>query len=390
MNKTIISGALALLAFQWAAAISIVSGPYLQNVTETSCDILWRTDHPSTAWVELAPDDSTHFYQEERPRTYATDLGRAVVGTFHRVTLKGLTPGTSYRYRIFSEEVLRQDPYHVDYGGIAAAKVHRAKLPVFTTLSQAKPDLDFLVINDIHGRTDALTDLLSGVRPGETDFVFYNGDMVSFMDNEEGLFGGFIDTSVGQFASCIPFMMSRGNHETRGALAKDYMRYFPTPTGKPYYSFRSGPCYFIVLDAGEDKPDSDIEYSRTSFFDDYRRDEAEWLRETVESEECRQAPFRIVIMHVPLAEAKWHGPVHARSLFLPILNEAGIDLMLCGHRHSYHYHPKGTDGAAFPVLVNSNNEAVRVKAGADGIDLEVTDRSGSTLRRFHYDPTRRR
>ena len=62
------------MAFQWSAAIEIVSGPYLQNLTDTSCDILWRTDLPSTAWVELAPDDGSHFYQQERPATYATDL----------------------------------------------------------------------------------------------------------------------------------------------------------------------------------------------------------------------------------------------------------------------------------------------------------------------------
>ena len=92
-------------------------------LTETSCDILWRTDKPSTAWVELAPDDGTHFYYKERPRTYATDLGRALVGTMHRVTLKGLKPGTAYRYRVFSREVVDQQPYHVVYGDKAATDV---------------------------------------------------------------------------------------------------------------------------------------------------------------------------------------------------------------------------------------------------------------------------
>ena len=384
MNKILTIAAVLMLS-QQASAIEIVSGPYIQNMTETSCDIFWRTDKPSTAWVELAPDDGTHFYYTERPRTYDTDLGRAVVGTFHKVSLKGLKPSTSYRYRIYSEEVVRQEPYHVDYGGIAASNVYSAEPPAFTTPSADKESIEFLVLNDIHEKNDVLTDLLADVKSDNTDFVLFNGDMVNFMDSEDQLFNGFIDTSVKCFASEIPFVMARGNHETRGAIAKDYMRYFPTPTGKPYYSFRSGPCYFIILDAGEDKPDSDIEYSGTSFFDDYRRDQAQWLSETIESDDFKNSPFRIVVMHVPMAGGEWHGQINAKERFLPILNNAGIDLMLCGHMHAYDYYEKGNDGANFPVLQNSNDESVRIKVDKNTLDMRVINRKGEVTHKFRYD-----
>lgn len=383
MNKILTIAAVLMLS-QQASAIEIVSGPYIQNMTETSCDIFWRTDKPSTAWVELAPDDGTHFYYTERPRTYATDLGRAVVDTFHKVTLKDLKPGTSYRYRIYSEEVLRQEPYHVDYGGVAASNVYSAVPPTFTTPSAGKETTEFLVLNDIHEHNDVLSDLLADINSNNTDFVLYNGDMVNFMDNEDTLFKGFIDTSVKCFASEIPFVMARGNHETRGAIAHKYMRYFPTPTGKPYYSFSSGPCFFIVLDAGEDKPDSDIEYSGTSFFDDYRKDEAQWLSETLESEACKQSPFKILVMHVPMAGGEWHGQINANERFLPILNKGGIDLMLCGHMHAYDYFEKGNDGANFPVLQNSNEESVRIKADSSTLDVKVLNRKGEITHKFNY------
>ena len=384
MMKKALSVIAFTMLFQWASAIKILSGPYIQNVTETSCDIFWRTDKPSTAWVELAPDDGTHFYFKERPRTYATDLGRAVVGTLHHVTLKDLTPGTPYRYRIYSQEVLRQQPYHVDYGEMAASDVFRSVPPKFTTLSPGKDTVEFLVLNDIHSRNDLLEDLLGNVGKDNTDFVLYNGDMVNFMDNEEDLFSGFIDTSAKRFAAEKPFVMARGNHETRGTIAKDFMRYFPSTTGKPYYSFRYGPCFFIVLDAGEDKPDSDIEYSGTSFFDDYRKEEARWLDETLQSDACREAPFKMVIMHVPLSNATWHGEVHARECFLPLLNQAGIDLMLCGHIHSYAYYPKGHQGADFPVLQNSNEESVRIKVDKTALDMQVLNRKGESLHKFRF------
>ena len=78
-------------------AIEIVSGPYLQNVTDCEATVVWRTDKDALAWVETAPDDSLNFYAEERPRHYETDMGRAVVGKLHKVRLKGLESGKTYR-----------------------------------------------------------------------------------------------------------------------------------------------------------------------------------------------------------------------------------------------------------------------------------------------------
>src|SRR5690625_5315672 len=68
------------------------------------------------------------------------------------------------------------------------------------------------------------------------------------------------------------------------------MDYFPTPSGKPYFTFRQGPVFFLFLDGGEDKPDSDIEYGGLSYFDEYREEQAEWLQQVVESEEFKSAP----------------------------------------------------------------------------------------------------
>lgn len=366
----------AILSLTPAWAIKIISGPYLQNVGEDQVTIMWRTDTDATAWVEIAPDDKLNFYAEQRPRYYSTDLGRAVIGKVHKVTVGGLKPGTTYRYRIFSEEVLDQKAKHIRYGETASTNVFRKAPLTFRTRNSDSSTLDFVMVNDIHGDNELLTDLTAGVAKGKTDFVLFNGDMVSYMNTEDQVFEGFINTASKLFASETPFYMARGNHETRGFTAKEYMRYFPTPTGRPYYSFRSGPVYFIVLDGGEDKPDNDIEYSRTSFFDDYRREEADWLRGVTQSEEFRNAPFRIVVIHVPPVNSTWHGPLHTKELFLPILNEAGIDLMLCGHLHRHFYNEADTSGANFPILINSNTEAATFHVDNDTLTFTVTDRQG--------------
>ena len=90
-------------------------------------------------------------------------------------------------------------------------------------------------------------------------------------------------------------------------------------------------------------------------------------------------------MHVPMAGGEWHGQINAKERFLPILNNAGIDLMLCGHMHAYDYYEKGNDGANFPVLQNSNDESVRIKVDKNTLDMRVINRKGEVTHKFRYD-----
>ena len=99
----------------------IVTGPYLQAVTDTEVTVVWTTSKPAVSWVELAPDDSTHFYNEARPRYYNLSLGKKLIGTIHRVRLQQLEPGKKYRYRIYSQEVIEEQASDVLYGKTIAS-----------------------------------------------------------------------------------------------------------------------------------------------------------------------------------------------------------------------------------------------------------------------------
>ena len=59
------------------------------------------------------------------------------------------------------------------------------------------------------------------------------------------------------------------------------MQYFPLKDGKIYRSFNVGDVAFILLGCGEDKPDSDIEYSNLADFD-ARIEQAQWLKQIVQ------------------------------------------------------------------------------------------------------------
>lgn len=361
-------------------AIKIMYGPYLQMVGETEASVVWVTDKKALSWVEVAPDDGMNFYAEERPQFFETLFGRKVLGTVHKVKLSGLKKGTTYRYRIFSKDVLDEQNYHITYGPVASSDVYSKAPLTFKTLDSGKEQVQFVMVNDIHGDNDLLNGLLKDVKKGETDFVMFNGDMVSHMDSEEQVFEGFVNSSVENWASETPFYFVRGNHESRGQFAKEFINYFPTSSGKPYYTFQQGPIFFIVLDGGEDKPDNDIEYLGTAAFDLYRQEQAQWLQQITESEAFKKAPFKVVAIHVPPTKSTWHGPLHTKKLFIPILNQAGIDLMLCGHLHEHFYLESGEKGCQFPLLINSNTDAVKVKADNKSLKLDVVDSNRNTIK----------
>ena len=357
-------------------------GPWVVGVTETEMTVVWTSTDRCMGWVEVAPDDGTSFYAEERPRYDEDFMGRHVVSAVHHVRITGLKPGTSYRYRIYQQGVDDSGHNPVPSGYISASNVYSQKPYAIRTMDAEKEDCTFTMVNDIHGRDSMMLALTKGLKEQKPDFVVFNGDMVSFMGSVEDIETGFMTRATETFATDVPLVYVRGNHETRGPGFSEYLNLFPTPTNTPYFTFRQGPVAFVVLDSGEDKPDSDIEYGGTAAYDAYREKMAEWLKEAVKSEEFRSAPVKIALLHIPFDKGVgWYGNNELKRLLLPTLNEAGIDVMLCGHTHSYSYRDVGSVDNNFPILVNSNNDKVNVRATKSQIDMEVVDATGKVLHR---------
>ncbi|MBN8859974.1 MAG: metallophosphoesterase [Sphingobacteriales bacterium] len=353
-------------------------GPYLQHLGETEVTFVWTTNKEAVAWVELAPDDSTNFYNTERKKYFSASHGLKNVDTIHVVHIGHLQPGTKYRYRIFSQEVLSHKGIEVRYGEVAATRVFMRTPPSFRTNDHQKKDISFLMVNDIHERNEMLKTLLKGADWTNTDLVLFDGDMVNSSRNEEQMFASYLDTAVQLFASQTPMYYARGNHETRGEFADAFAKYFPGPNGKLYYMFRQGPVCFIMLDSGEDKPDSDIEYGGITAFDVYRDEQAAWLKEAIHSKMFTEAPFKIAVAHIPPFRG-WHGEEEIANKFVPLLNEGGIDVMLCAHLHRFvRKDPKPGD-YNFPVIVNSNHSVLKAKADNATLKITIVDANGSTL-----------
>lgn len=356
--------------------IKISHGPYLQAMTDSGVSIVWTTNKPATGWVELAPDDSSNFYQKERPKYFCTSNGLKNVGTVHQVHLKNLVPNTRYRYRVYSQEVLKHEFVYVHYGNVAATVVYRKRPLTFTTPGKPGP-FEFAVVNDIHERNNVLKQLLGQADLPNAGFIVFNGDMINASMSEEQVFGGFMDTATALFASETPMYYARGNHETRGPFASAFAKYFPGIGGRLYYMFTKGNACFIVLDGGEDKPDSDIEYSGITDMDNYRTEQAKWLADIVKTDAFKRAKYKIVICHIPPTDG-WHGNQEITKKWVPVLNEAGVHLFIAAHEHR-HRIQKPSEAIKFPVIVNSNNNIIKASISEKEARFRIFDTTGKLV-----------
>src|SRR5690606_36563417 len=146
------------------------------------------TNKKGISWVELARDDKTDFFQESRPRFFSEFYGFKVIDSVHLVKLKNLKPNTTDRYRIYSQEELRHQAYHITYGRSVASNISNEAPLTFTTNNPQKQEISFLMLNDIHGNNELMDSLLMENRWDKTDLVLFNGDMTTDLRSEKKMF----------------------------------------------------------------------------------------------------------------------------------------------------------------------------------------------------------
>ena len=371
---------------QSAEAYTINHGPYLQGLTYDGVIVCFTTSHNGFSKVELREKGTD---QVRECRTSKHGLLEAN-NTHNVIEINGLKPATEYEYRIVSKRVTRFDPYHVRFGEQVESEWY-----AFRTFDPVATEFSFVVANDIHDKADKLSTLLDVQPLAEAEMVFYNGDIMSYYSREGQPFKSFIDVSVEKFARHKPFAVVRGNHETRGPLARTYDEFIHnTRDGKYYGLYYFGDTAVVMLDCGEDKDDQHPVYAGLVDFDNYRLEQAEWLRGVVASKAFRKAKHRIVIMHIPpvterMAEVEynaakvrdlltWPGQVHLGKVILPILNDANIDVMLSGHLHQHMIFPVQSGVVEFPIVVNDNVSSMFVRVNAAGVNVKIVNTEGQT------------
>lgn len=315
--------------------------PYLQNPANNGMTIMWETSIPTYSWVEYGTDTTL------LSRARLLIDGQAEFNeSIHKIRLEGLIPGQTYYYRVCSQEILQYKAYSKKFGHTAKSEFHSFTMPATDTDS-----FTAVIFNDLHQRSAVFQALLKQVKQIDYDFVIFNGDCIDDPINHAQATRFVKELTEGVGGNLIPTLFMRGNHEIRNAYSVGLRKHMDYVGGKTYGVFNWGDTRIVMLDCGEDKPDSTPVYYDLNDFTQLRQDQAGFLKEELKSKEFKKADKRILIHHIPLYGCDnlcW-------DLWEPLLRKAPFHVSINAHTHKFAYHPKGTLKNNYPVVIGGGN-----------------------------------
>lgn len=375
------------------------AGPYLQELGPNGVTVVFENTQPTFAWVEVRAKGMVlgqKFYQDVKGQhqVYNTIAAPSVPVPVqnYAVRVGGLSENTAYEYRVCSQQILEMQSYNIKLG-----TQYESEWYEFRTLDSKATEHHIAVISDVHNRPSVFAGLLLATDYKTADHIVLAGDMMNNMQmgtapaaaqKQEEPYTSFVNTCVQNFATGKDFCMLRGDAETKGDIADFFDRYFPHQSGRLYNAYRWGDLEVVMLDGGDAAPDADLSNRTQSLgmYRPYREEEARWFERLIKTDEFRSAKYRIVFSHLPIPndaddDSENAGTTHFSQLMLPLLNKAGVDLVVCGHRHpeTFNMIPAGSRGNDFPCIIQGYNSALRIDIEGGELKLKVVDENGKVL-----------
>ena len=346
--------------------------PYLQNPTGNGITVMWETTVPAYCWVEYGTDTT----QLKRARTIVD--GQVVCNNkLHKIRINDLQPGQKYYYRVYSQEILLYQAYKKVFGNTA-----RSSFSEFTLPAMDADSFTAVVFNDLHQHTQTFRALCKQIQAIDYDFVVFNGDCVDDPVNHEQATTFISELTEGIHGDRIPTFFMRGNHEIRNAYSIGLRDHYDYIGNKTYGSFNWGDTRIVLLDCGEDKPDSHWVYYDLNDFTQLRNEQVDFLKKELSAKEFKKAKKRILIHHIPL-----YGNSEKNlcaDLWTKLLEKAPFNISLNGHTHQYAYHPKGELGNNYPVIIGGGYKmdsatVMIVEKKKDDLKIKVLNVKGEVL-----------
>ena len=311
-----ISFALELTA---GTGVTLTRAPYLQLGTPTSTVVRWRTSAPASSRVQFGPT----------PDALGSSVSDATLRTNHEITLTGLTPDTPYCYALGTTTTT--------LAGGDTSHCFTTAPPVGTPKGTRIWVLGDSGTADANAR--AVRDAFYGWMGTQTpDLWLMLGDN-AYETGTDPQFQAAVFDMYPEILRSAVLWPTLGNHDGMTADSASgtgpYYDIFTLPKSgqaggvasgtEAYYSFDYGMIHFVSLESFE--TDRSINGPMLT-----------WLREDLAS---TAQPWLIVFFHHPPYTKGSHNSdteielVQMRQNALPILEDAGVDLVLTGHSHSY-------------------------------------------------------
>ncbi len=310
----------------------LIRSPYLQVATDHSMMIRWRTDMLDVSFVRYGT----------QPDKLDQIAGNDFRTAEHIVTVNGLQPLTRYYYLIEGfRDTLQKDTNNYFTTLPLQGKAGKYRIGVYGDCgsisahqSDARDQFEKYLGNDV---------LNAWVLLGDNAYSF--GKDYEYQSH-------FFNIYKDNLLKKSPLFPAPGNHDYQdepyaaevaqrsGEVA--YYRNFSMPTkgesgGLPshtsaYYSFDIGNAHFISMDSHGSQENGKRLFDTTSA-------QVVWVKQDLEANKNKQ--WVIVYWHHPPYSMGSHNSdresqmVKIRENFIPILERYGVDLILCGHSHSY-------------------------------------------------------
>ncbi|WP_337174969.1 metallophosphoesterase [Paludisphaera sp.] len=356
--------------------------PWVQVLSGDSVGVGWMTAVAADGVVEWTQEPG-EAAESSWKRSTSSRYGLVQANsTVQKAVLKGYDPTKPLRLRAVSRPITKFEPYKVEYGEpVASAEIR------VSPLRRDDGSSSFVVFNDVHDRIQFYP-LLTPLAGDGFEFIVLNGDILTDPMTEKQVVESLLLPMAWFASKGIPSFFLRGNHETRGAMARRLHEYLVLPEDRYYAAMTFGPTRVLLLDTGEDKPDESPEYSGLVDFDAYMEEQRDWLAAEVASDAYKAAPWHVVVQHIPPdyrtpADKKWHGPIRVEKLFGPLFDAGKVDLVVAAHNHRAEVippHPDPSKGFQYHVFVGDAHPLARAT-------VQRVDASPTTLRvrRFHSD-----
>ena len=307
--------------------LSINHGPWLTNPDTGKITIGFSSAEPCAAAVEYRSGKSPY------RKIFQSEGGQIVPAeTRHIFHLSGLIPGAEYEYRAIAFDPETREECSTEGR--------------FTAFDPARGDYSFLVLADLQFSLEKRLELLKKYHDlchaGECDFTVFLGDMLyGIEDFERDALGGIIDPLQQTGFLAKPVLLVRGNHEMRGKATWEWTRWFGTPEGNTYASFRQGTAAFLALDSWTDQPCSNKGF-QMNLDQEFLAGEKAFLKQAVSGEAFRSAKYKILMAH-----GASHGHIDQFRFLNPNMRNltdeffkgenppVPLHAWICGHIHHY-------------------------------------------------------
>jgi hypothetical protein len=275
--------------------------PYLGETSTTSAVISWATDNAGASEVH---------YGEGSVVTATSTIYDDKY--WHSATITGLTPDTTYNYKIYT----------------AGHDLTPWPEVTFTTAPEF-PQFTFAVLGD--GRPDdrssppsqAALDVAAQMNQHSFDLALHTGDIVhsgGVCSGEDSSWNQYIRAYFDLYRESIsgtPFYPSIGNHELSGGGC-GYQGYTDVFAEEAYYSFDWGNAHFVALDTNQSYRPGSPQY--------------EWLVSDLQT----NSPWKFVFFHHPAYSSGSHGSTReVQTHLVPVFEAYGVDVVFNGHDHLY-------------------------------------------------------